>query len=76
MGFFDKKYCDVCEEDRAFREQKVKYNMCKVVLALSPFTDRQTSLSKLKSIQHTGMKHKPVEAFNVTRSLEPKQSTT
>jgi len=78
MGFFDKKYCDVCEEKIGLlgNRKLSDGNMCKSCASLlSPFaTDRRkTSLSEIKEhLAYRDENISQVEAFNVTRSLGAK----
>lgn len=75
MGFFDKKYCDVCgEKIGLLGNRKLEDgNMCKTCAGLlSPFTTdrRKTSLAEIKEhLAYREDNKAKVEQFNPTRSL-------
>ena len=75
MGFFDKKYCDVCGEKLGLlgNRKLEDGNLCKSCASLlSPFTTdrRKTNLSEIK--EHLAYREEnkaKVSEFNATRSL-------
>lgn len=75
MGFFSKKYCDICEEKIGLlgNRKLSDGNMCKACASLlSPFATgrRKTSLSEIK--EHLAYRDENVDqvkAFNATRTL-------